>query len=105
MTPLHVIACFYDVGFGARAVSRKTPIYFILYTTLTQELRKGLSPTFSSGKIKGMLDLLDGGVNQMVAHLEEVTEKDSVVEVNIKDVFQKMTLDVIARSSILHEIK
>jgi len=62
-----------------------------------KELRKGLSPTFSSGKIKGMLDLLDGGVNQMVAHLEEVTEKDSMVEVNIKDVFQKMTLDVIAR--------
>ena len=25
MTPLHGIACFYDVGFGARAVSRKTP--------------------------------------------------------------------------------
>ena len=24
------IACFYDVGFGARAVSRKTPIYFII---------------------------------------------------------------------------
>ena len=31
MTPLHGIACFYDVGFGARAVSRKTPIYFILF--------------------------------------------------------------------------
>ena len=30
MTPLHGIACFCDVGFGARAVSRKTPIYFIL---------------------------------------------------------------------------
>ena len=30
MTPLHCIACFYDVGFGARAVSRKTPIYFIV---------------------------------------------------------------------------
>ena len=30
MTPLHGIACFYDVGFGARAVSRKTPIYFII---------------------------------------------------------------------------
>ena len=29
--PLHGIACFYDVGFGARAVSRKTPIYFIKY--------------------------------------------------------------------------
>ena len=28
--PFHGIACFCDVGFGARAVSRKTPIYFIL---------------------------------------------------------------------------
>ena len=66
--------------------------------TSTQDLRKGLSPTFSSGKIKGMLDLLDGGVNQMIDHLEEVTKEDRVVD--IKDVFQKMTLDVIARSLI-----
>ena len=40
----------------------------------------------------------------MITHLEEVTKKDRVV-VNIKDVFQKMTLDVIARSFILHKIK
>ena len=65
-------------------------------------MRKGLSPTFSSGKIKGMLDLLDGGVNQMISHLEEVTKKDSMVD--IKDIFQKMTLDVIARSILLHKI-
>ena len=65
-------------------------------------MRKGLSPTFSSGKIKGMLDLLDGGVNQMISHLEEVTKKDSMVD--IKDIFQKMTLDVIARSKLLHKI-
>ena len=66
--------------------------------SLTQDLRKGLSPTFTSSKIKGMLDLLDGGVNQMITHLEEVTKKDSMVD--IKDVFQKMALDVIARSLI-----
>ena len=65
-------------------------------------MRKGLSPTFSSGKIKGMLDLLDGGVNQMISHLEEVTKKDSMVD--IKDIFQKMALDVIARSVLLHKI-
>ena len=40
----------------------------------------------------------------MITHLEEVTKKDRVV-VNIKDVFQKMTLDVIARSFILHKIE
>ena len=27
---LHGIACFCDIGFGARAVSRKTPIYFMI---------------------------------------------------------------------------
>lgn len=45
-----------------------------------------------------MLNLLDGGVNQMITHLGEVTKEDSMVD--IKDVFQKMTLDVIARSLI-----
>jgi len=60
-----------------------------------KDLRKGLSPTFSSGKIKGMLDLLDGGVTQMIDHLEMVTKVDTLV--NVKDVFQKMALDVIAR--------
>ena len=58
-----------------------------------------MSPTFTSGKIKGMLELLAGGINQMIDHLEEVTEKDNLVEV--KDVYQKMALDVIARS-VLH---
>ena len=46
-----------------------------------------------------MLELLDGGINQMIDHLEEVTKKDNLVEV--KDVYQKMALDVIARS-VLH---
>ena len=69
---------------------------------LIQDLRKGLSPTFTSSKIKGMLDLLDGGVNQMIDHLELVTKKDSLV--NVKDVFQKMALDVIARLTLIENI-
>ena len=68
---------------------------FFFMKIVLQDLRKGLSPTFTSGKIKGMLELLEGGINQMVDHLEEVTEKDTLVEV--KDVYQKMALDVIAR--------
>ena len=49
MTPLHGIACFYDVGFGARAVSRKTPIYFIiLLYELNINLQCSPSPLFSS---------------------------------------------------------
>ena len=57
--------------------------------------RKGLSPTFSSGKIKGMLDLVGGCVDNMIEHLEEVTKKSNSVKV--KNMFQSMALDVIAK--------
>ena len=46
-----------------------------------------------------MLDLLDGGVTQMIDHLEMVTKVDTLV--NVKDVFQKMALDVIARTILI----
>ena len=49
-----------------------------------------------------MLDLLDGGVTQMIDHLEMVTKVDTLV--NVKDVFQKMALDVIARLTSLENI-
>ena len=54
-----------------------------------QDLRKGLSPTFTSGKIKGMLELLEGGIDQMIDHLEEVTDKDTLVEVKVQRVICK----------------
>ena len=57
--------------------------------------RKGLSPTFSSGKIKGMLNMLGGCVDNMVNHLEKVTKDNNSVPV--KDLFQCMALDVIAK--------
>ena len=59
-----------------------------------QDLRKGLSPTFTSGKIKGMLDLLEGGIDQMIDHLEEVTDKDTLVEVKIQKVICKKHVDI-----------
>ena len=37
MTPLHGIACFYDVGFGAQAVSRNMPIYFMMISESDNE--------------------------------------------------------------------
>ena len=49
-----------------------------------------------------MLDLLDGGVTQMIDHLEMVTKVDTLV--NVKDVFQKMALDVIARLTLKDNI-
>jgi len=60
-----------------------------------RDLRKGLSPTFTSGKIKGMLDLLEDSVDNLIDHLDEVTEKNPVVDV--KYIFQAMALDIIAK--------
>ena len=57
-------------------------------------MRKGLSPTFTSGKIKGMLDLLEGGIDQMIDHLEEVTDKDTLVEVKVHKVICKKHIDI-----------
>ena len=60
-----------------------------------KDLRRGLTPTFSSGKIKGMLSLIGSSVDNMIDHLEEVTAKDPVVDV--KSIFTALTLDVIAK--------
>ena len=60
-----------------------------------RDLRKGLSPTFTSGKIKGMLDLIHGSVDNMMNHLETVTRENP--SVMVKQTFQSMALDVIAK--------
>ena len=60
-----------------------------------RDLRRGLSPTFSSGKIKGMLELISGAVDNMIDHLETVTQDNPAVMV--KNTFQSMALDVIAK--------
>ena len=60
-----------------------------------KDLRRGLTPTFTSGKIKGMLALIGSSVDNMVEHLEDVTQDNPVVDV--KNIFQCMALDVIAK--------
>jgi len=60
-----------------------------------KDLRKGLSPTFTSGKIKGMLGLLGGAIDNMIVSMEKEVEVNSLVDV--KNMFQKMALDVIAK--------
>ena len=58
-------------------------------------MRKALSPTFTSGKIKGMMDLVVQPVDVMIEHLEEVTKTDNLV--TVKETFQTMAIDVIAK--------
>lgn len=57
-------------------------------------LRKALSPTFTSGKLKGMLDLIETSVGNLISHLDKEVKKNPVIDV--KKVFQAFTLDTIA---------
>ena len=41
-----------------------------------------------------MLDLLEGGIDQMIDHLEEVTDKDTLVEVKVQEVICKKHVDI-----------
>jgi len=58
-----------------------------------RELRKGLTPTFTSGKIKGMLEPMSGAIDNMVNYLEKKCREHALVD--MKPVFQNMAMDVI----------
>lgn len=60
-----------------------------------REIRKGLSPIFTSGKIKGMTSMVNWGVDNMLDYLEKKVEENPVVD--MKPVFQSMTMDVIGK--------
>lgn len=57
-------------------------------------LRKALSPTFTSGKLKAMLDLIESSVKNLINQLDKEVKVDP--EINLKKVFQAFTLDTIA---------
>ena len=56
--------------------------------------RKALSPTFTSGKLKGMTSYMDRVANTMIDHIEETLEKKGPV-IEVKEIFQMLTLDTI----------
>ena len=56
-------------------------------------MRKALSPTFTSGKLKGMTFYMTKIVDNMMECLDS---KGSGAVVNIKEMFQCLSLDIIA---------
>eukprot|EP00093_Oithona_nana_P005061 05061.XXX_189702_191147_1 [CDS] Oithona nana genome sequencing. len=56
--------------------------------------RKALSPTFTSGKLKGMTSYMDKVASTMIDHLEDTIKTKGPI-VNIKEVFQMLSLDTI----------
>ena len=57
-------------------------------------LRKVLSPTFTSGKLKSMLEPMHKVVDNLIKHIEEETEKNPVIAV--KGMYQSFSLDTIS---------
>lgn len=58
-----------------------------------RNLRQKLTPSFSSGKIKGMFGTIDDVGDKLVQHLEGALEQNEVVE--IKDVMTTYAVDII----------
>ncbi len=61
-----------------------------------KEMRKALSPTFTSGKIKSMFAPIDGVVNRMVDHMEKKRKESADSVVDVKPIFQGLSLDSIS---------
>jgi len=72
--------------------------YRSLDTTKGEEwsqLRKGMSPIFSSGKIRGMMRHVDGVVDNMIDYLNKKIISDPVID--MRPVYQYLTMDVISK--------
>ena len=61
-----------------------------------RSLRKILSPTFTSGKLKSMLEPMDEVANNLVKYLEKNVEDGKTI--NVKPVYQAFTLETIGNS-------
>ena len=59
------------------------------------QLRKGMSPIFSSGKIRGMMRHVDGVVENMINYLHNRVISDPVID--MRPVYQYLTMDVISK--------
>ncbi|KAK7580778.1 hypothetical protein V9T40_001407, partial [Parthenolecanium corni] len=58
-------------------------------------LRQKLTPTFSSGKIKNMMPLLQECSDQLLKYLKETTQKKSECDTELRELTAKFTTDVI----------
>ncbi len=53
---------------------------------LWRSLRKNMSPTFTSGKLKGMMDPMGTVIDRFLAHIDKAAEKGTGVA--IKTLFE-----------------
>ena len=61
-----------------------------------KELRSTFSPIFTSGKMKGMMVLINEVTKNLLTEVEELTQKGRVDAVDMKELFGKFSMDTIA---------
>jgi cytochrome P450 family 6 len=60
-----------------------------------RSLRKILTPTFTSGKLKSMLEPIEETVDNLIKHL--VTLADQNTSINVKPIYQTFSLETIGK--------
>ncbi|BES96419.1 Cytochrome P450 [Nesidiocoris tenuis] len=78
--------------------------FMLIFITGNQwkKLRAAVTPTFTSGKMKGLFSTVEDNAIKMIEHLKAQTEKnsDQILEsVDTKDLFGKVALDIIASTA------
>jgi len=58
-----------------------------------KELRKAMSPVFTSGKLKGMISLMDGALDNMINYLNKEVRMNP--EINTRSLLSMLTMDII----------
>jgi cytochrome P450 family 6 len=61
-----------------------------------RSLRKILSPTFTSGKLKSMLEPIEETVDNLIKHMGTVAELKTSIDV--KPIYQTFTLETIGKT-------
>lgn len=64
-----------------------------------KRMRSALSPTFSNAKLKSMCDIMNKCINNTVLRIKRLAEDRHVDVVDIKDLFSRLSLDVICSTA------
>jgi cytochrome P450 family 3 subfamily A len=92
--------------FHARRITIVNVLSHNVFTTFGEKWRRQrhvINPTFSAAKLKSMSPLINGSINDLMGKLSDHVEKND--EFNIYLYFQRMTMDVICKYTLLSQIK
>ena len=94
--------CFSDTLEHERTLSQKESTVDFLGGDLWKNVRRKLSPTFTSGKLKGMLIPMEGPLQDTAKQMLKMAKEDC--NVNVRQILQDMACVVVARCAFGVEV-